>query len=161
MLSLPRTVSGVIALTLRMLLGALFVYTGWLKAEDPIRFLESIRSFHILDDPYAAWVAMGLPWLEIFAGIALVTGLWADGGLAVICGMLAVFLWAILYSWQRGLDIDCGCFGKEASDAGYVELVIRDLVLMTVAAGLLIYRAVLRRKYAQPSSVSEATDLPR
>jgi putative oxidoreductase len=149
MFSLPRTVPGVIALTLRMLLGALFIYTGWLKAKDPNGFLFSIRSFHILNDPYAAWVAMGLPWLEIAAGAALVTGACVDGGLAVVGGMLAAFLWAILYSWQRGLDIDCGCFGRETADAGYVELVARNIVLITVTAGLLIYRAVVTRKSVQ------------
>jgi uncharacterized membrane protein YphA (DoxX/SURF4 family) len=142
----PRTVSGLLALTLRALLGALFIYTGWLKAADPIAFLFSIRSFHILGDPYAAWVAMGLPWLEIFAGAALVTGLWVEGSLAVITGMLAVFLWAIVYSWQRGLDIDCGCFGKQTPDAGYAELIIRDVALMAVAGALLARQWVSRRR---------------
>ena len=78
MIALPRTALGVFALTLRLLLGALFVYSGWVKAMDPIEFLGSIRTFHILEDPYAAWVAMGLPWLEIAAGAALLTGLLVD-----------------------------------------------------------------------------------
>ena len=161
MLTLPRTVSGVIALTLRILLGALFIYTGWLKAKDPGAFLLNIRSFHILDDPYAAWVAMGLPWLEIVAGAALVTGLCVEGGLAVIGGMLAAFLWAILYSWKRGLDIDCGCFGKETADASYAELIIRDVALLALAAGLLVHRAKPGKSKSQPPSDSETTDLPR
>ena len=145
MITLPRTVSGGFALTLRLLLGALFVWTGWEKTKDPNAFLFSIRSFHILHDPYAAWVAMGLPWLEILAGAALVSGVLVDGGLATIAGMLAVFLWAIIYSWQRGLDINCGCFGGDEATSGFTELITRDVILLSVALGLLIYRRAVRR----------------
>ena len=145
MITLPRTFSGGFALTLRLLLGALFVWTGWEKTKDPNAFLFSIRSFHILHDPYAAWVAMGLPWLEILAGAALVSGVLVDGGLATIAGMLAVFLWAIIYSWQRGLDINCGCFGGDEATSGFTELITRDVILLSVALGLLIYRRAVRR----------------
>ena len=145
MITLPRTFSGGFALTLRLLLGALFVWTGWEKTKDPNAFLFSIRSFHILHDPYAAWVAMGLPWLEILAGAALVSGVLVDGGLATIAGMLAVFLWAIIYSWQRGLDINCGCFGGDEATSGFTELITRDVILLSVSLGLLIYRRAVRR----------------
>ena len=145
MITLPRTFSGGFALTLRLLLGALFVWTGWEKTKDPNAFLFSIRSFHILHDPYAAWVAMGLPWLEILAGAALVSGVLVDGGLATIAGMLAVFLWAIIYSWQRGLDINCGCFGGDEATSGFTELITRDVILLSVSLGLLIYRRAARR----------------
>ena len=140
MMTLPRTIPGVVALMLRVALGALFLWTGWEKTKDPNGFLFSIRSFHILPDPYAAWVAMGLPWLEILAGAALVAGLLVEGGLAVIAGMLGVFLWAIIYSWQRGLDINCGCFGGDAATSDYHELIRRDVVLLAVTLGLLIHR---------------------
>ena len=140
MISLPRTVPGVIALTFRVLLGALFIWTGWLKTRDPIGFLSNIRSFHLLDDPYAAWVAMGLPWLEVAAGAALVIGLCIEGGLVLIAGMLAVFLLAIIYSMQRGLDISCGCFGGDAASSGFAELITRDVTLLALALALLAHR---------------------
>jgi putative oxidoreductase len=136
----PRTIPDIVALMLRMALGALFVWTGWQKAQNPIGFLDNIRSFHLLDDPYAAWVAMGLPWLEIAAGAALVTGVIIEGGLALIAGMLAVFLWAIVYSMQRGLDINCGCFGGSAQTSDYRELITRDVVLLVLALALLAHR---------------------
>lgn len=146
MIALPNTITGVVALMLRMALGALFVWSGWAKAQDPNAFLFSIRSFHILPDPYAAWVAMGLPWLEVAAGAGLVTGLLIEGGLAVISGMLAVFLWAIIYSWQRGLDIECGCFGGDNAASDYHEIILRDVALLVVALALLAHRGVARRR---------------
>jgi putative oxidoreductase len=45
-----------------------------LKVADPISFLDDVRSFDLLGDPWAAWVAMGLPWLEILAGLAVMSG---------------------------------------------------------------------------------------
>ncbi|HEX2749498.1 MAG TPA: MauE/DoxX family redox-associated membrane protein [Verrucomicrobiales bacterium] len=157
MISLPRTAGGVVALTLRMLLGAFFIYTGWLKTQNFIVFLNDIRSFQILEDPCAAWLAMGLPWLEILAGAALVIGVLVEGGLAIIAGMLAVFIWALAYSWQRGLDIQCGCFGKEAQNTNYTDRILQDAGLLAVAVGLLIYRAMVRRKGAAPGAAETAS----
>jgi putative oxidoreductase len=136
----PTTITGMTALVLRMALGALFIYTGILKVQDPGAFLTDIRSFHLLHDPWAAWVAMGLPWLEILAGLALVAAFWVEGGLACITGMLAVFLAAILWSWHRGLDISCGCFGKQSSGTDYPDLVLRDTLLLVLALALLVHR---------------------
>jgi putative oxidoreductase len=149
MISFPRTFGGIVALTLRVLLGALFVYSGWQKTKDYISFLNSVRSFQIVDDPCAAWLAMGLPWLEIVAGTALVTGVLVEGGLLMIAGMLAVFIWALAYAWQRGLDIDCGCFGESAQDLNYTDLILRDAGMLAVAVGLLIYRTMVRRKVSR------------
>jgi hypothetical protein len=91
---------------------------------------------------------MGLPWLEILAGAALLTGVFVEGALTLIAGMLGVFLWAIVYSWQRGLDIDCGCFGKQGHDSNYPELITRDVILLAVTAGLLIHRWLTLRRRA-------------
>ena len=59
--------------------------------------------------------------------------------------VLAVFLWAIIYSLQRGLDINCGCFGGDAATSDYHELIRRDVVLLAVTLGLLIHRWMVRR----------------
>jgi len=37
-----------------------------------VTFIE--EDFDLLGDPWAAWLAMGLPWLEIFAGLAVMSG---------------------------------------------------------------------------------------
>jgi len=158
MCPLPRTIPDIVALMLRMALGGVFVWAGWQKAQNPIGFLDDIRSFHLLDDPYAAWVAMGLPWLEIAAGAALMTGLLVEGGLTMIAGMLAVFLGAIIHAWQRGLDINCGCFGGSAATGDYRELITRDVVLLVVALALLAHRwrQWRRQKRPQPSAPQPA-----
>ncbi len=116
-------------LFLHLLFGGVFVYAGAVKAWDPAAFLLDIRSFELLPDPWAAWLAMSLPWLEIFAGLAVMIGLLRAGGLLLLNACLLGFLAAILIAWARGLDIRCGCFGSGGSSE-YVELLVRDLALL-------------------------------
>lgn len=119
-------------LFLHLLFGGVFVYAGALKAWDPAAFVMDVRSFELLRDPLAAWLAMGLPWLEIFAGLAVMTGLLRAGGLLILNVTLVGFLIAILSAWARGLDIQCGCFGGGVGTTDYVELLVRDVVLLAL-----------------------------
>ena len=86
---------------LHLVFGGTFVYAGVVKAWSPMVFLDDIRSFEMLPDPYAALVAMFLPWLEILAGLAVITGWLRRGGVLVLNVSLVVFLVAILAAWAR------------------------------------------------------------
>lgn len=115
--------------------GALFVYSGWLKARDPGAFLISIRSYQLLPDPYAAWLSLTLPWVEIFAGLAVITGWMRRGGLLILNAMLVVFAIVLSIAWFRGLDIDCGCFGGGGKTT-VIEGLVRDAVLLVLGVWL-------------------------
>lgn len=120
--------------------GAIFIWAGWLKVQDPAQFLVSIRGYRLLPDPFAAWVALALPWLEIFAGLSVLTGWLRRGGLFLLNASLVVFGIALLTAWTRGLDIDCGCFGSGKGTTTIVEALVRDVVLL--AAGWWLARRV-------------------
>ncbi|TLD70169.1 DoxX family protein [Phragmitibacter flavus] len=122
--------------------GGVFVYSGVLKALDPGRFLISVRSFQMLPDPYAAWMALGLPWLEILAGLAVVTGVMRRGGLLVLNAALVGFAVALGVAWSRGLDVECGCFGG-GGETAIVDALLRDAVLLVAGVWLWIF---VRRK---------------
>ena len=121
----------------RLGLAGAFLVAGYLKARDPIQFLFDVRSFHLLADPYAALVAMGLPGLEILAGLGVLLKRLYAGSLAVLCGSLLVFIVALAWSWHRGLDISCGCFGKSAAELSYTWHIVRNTVLLGMSASLL------------------------
>lgn len=116
--------------------GAIFIWSGWLKVCDPAAFLVSVRGFHILPDPFAAWLALGLPWLEILAGLAVVAGWMRRGGLLLLNGSLVVFAIALVSAWVRGLDIDCGCFGRGTGATSIATALIRDAVLLLAGGWL-------------------------
>ena len=126
---------------LHFLLGGIFVYAGVMKALRPMVFLDDVRSFALLPDPYAALLAMFLPWLEIFAGLAVISGCLRKGGLLLLTGSLLVFLIAIGIAWAHGTDIRCGCFGGDVESSGYLTLIVRDLLLLALAISCLFWRS--------------------
>ena len=123
---------------LAVLFGGTFIYAGVVKASDPGLFLIDIRSYDmpIMHDPHAAWLAISLPWLEIFAGLAVVAGVFRASGLLILNVLLMVFFFAIGSAWHRGINIKCGCFGQTGPDviANYTWLFTRDGIL--IALGL-------------------------
>lgn len=119
------------------LFGGFWVYAGSLKAIDPFLFLLDVRSFQILGDPWASFLALGLPWLEIFCGLAVVFRRFYLASLTILSGLLAVFLVAIVSAWHRGLDISCGCFGKTENETDYAEIITRDILLLLWSLALI------------------------
>jgi len=116
----------------RVVLAGVFLYAGALKALDPQEFVLDVRSFQVLRDPWAAVVALGLPWLEIFCGIALLLGGWVRGACLVLGGLLVVFAGAFLQAWARGVDVTCGCFGKTDNKTNFAESLAIDLALIAL-----------------------------
>ena len=123
-------------LVLRLLFGALFIVSGALKAVDPGVFLLDVRSFQVLRDPWAAWLAMTLPWLEIISGLALVLGGLARGALVIFLISIALFIGALAQAWARGLDVTCGCFGRSENHTDFPAQIGFDALLL-VAGGFL------------------------
>jgi uncharacterized membrane protein YkgB len=61
-------------------------------------------------------------------------------------GALAVFIVAIVSAWARGLDIDCGCFGKGNISSNYTWLLVRDLLML--ASAVYVVRSSSPRMHA-------------
>ncbi len=126
---------------LHLVFGGTFVWAGVTKAMEPMAFLDDIRSFEMLPDPYSGLLAVFLPWLEIFAGLAVISGVFRRGGLLVLNMSLVAFLAAIGIAWYRGIDIQCGCFGSSGgATSNYIELIVRDLVLLALGVWLTFHK---------------------
>ncbi|MFN0126208.1 MAG: DoxX family protein [Verrucomicrobiales bacterium] len=126
--------TAVVTLLSRLIVAAVFIYAGVLKALDPQEFLLDVRSFQVLGDPWAAVMAVGLPWLEIVGGIALVLGGWSRSACLVLGGLLLVFAGAFLQAWARGVDVTCGCFGKTENKTDFAQSLTIDAVLLALTA---------------------------
>lgn len=116
--------------------GGVFVYAALLKLRDPLLFQKDIDTFDLLPDYGTAILALGLPWMELFAGLAVISGLLRNGGLLLLNLSLVAFFGAIGSAWHRGLNIHCGCFGGSSVNADYVELFIRDGILLLLGLWL-------------------------
>ena len=122
----------------RWALAAIFLASGALKLMDPAAFATVIAGFGLLPDGLVFPAALFLPVLEVAAGIGIFFTI--RGSLAIIAGMLVLFMAVLLYGIHLGLDIDCGCFGPEDPEQAYKGLRValaRDAVMM--AAVFFIY----------------------
>ncbi len=122
--------------------GALFLWSGIAKIKDPISFAEAVRNFRIVGDPVAPALAHFLPWLEVFAGFAVMWDRTREGAAALLTLLILGFTVAVASAWARGLDIACGCFGSEEA-MDYPVKIAQNLVLMAVGGGL--WRAAGKR----------------
>jgi putative oxidoreductase len=99
-------------LVLRVALGGIFIYAGYVKLQDPWQlFAAGVASYDVLPMPAVEFVARTLPWFEIALGVVLISGFFFRTSSTIICGMLAVFFTLIVRAYLQGKEINCGCFG--------------------------------------------------
>lgn len=115
--------------------GSLFLWSGVAKIKDPISFAEAIRNFRLVGDPFVAGLAHFLPWLEVFAGFAVMWEKTREGAVLLLTFLLGAFTLAVAIAWARGLEIACGCFGSEEL-TNYPAKIAQNLGMM-VWGGLL------------------------
>lgn len=134
----------VIETLFRLGVGGLFVFAGVVKIWDfkgggsaTQEFALEIQNYQMTTWTVAILVAIYLPWLEVFAGLALIFRRLYAGGLALLLGLVAFFLIALSSAWTRGLDISCGCFGRSDVAVNYPEKIGQDVLLLAVLALLL------------------------
>jgi putative oxidoreductase len=113
-----------------IIIGGLFVYAGAVKIVDPAEFARDIDNYKMLAWQIGVGLAFYLPWLEILAGLALVTGVLYRGGVFILTGLMLVFVVITLMAKARGLDITCGCFGHASQYLSFAWHLVLDLVLL-------------------------------
>jgi uncharacterized membrane protein YphA (DoxX/SURF4 family) len=122
---------------LRLGLAVIFIYAGVVKLLDPRAFAHAIAQYDLIPEVLLPLVAVGLPALELLAGVGLIFEV--RGSLTLIALLLLIFLVVLGYALWRNLDIDCGCFTLDELDAhdGVITAFRRDLVM--IGATLFLY----------------------
>jgi len=132
-----------LGLVFRLVVGAVLLVAGYLKAFNPSKARMAVRAYEALPIPVANILGVALPWIEIGAGLLLILGV-AVRQTAIFSGFLMlIFIIAIAQAWARGLSIDCGCFGGggqvDAKDTKYVQEILRDFGLGLMSLYLFRY----------------------
>jgi uncharacterized membrane protein YphA (DoxX/SURF4 family) len=126
---------------LAIAVGGVFIYASLAKIADPRAFAKIVYHYQVIGPSAslgflpANLVAVGLPWVELIAGVLLVSGLWRREAAVVTAVLLAVFIAAVTSTILRGIDIEnCGCFALDASGraAGW-KLIAGDAALLVAA----------------------------
>ncbi len=120
---------------LRVLCGALFLYSGFFKVLDMEGFGRVVDMYAMLPSALVPYVAIVLPSLELILGALLAAGYRIRAASCLSMLLMVVFTVAIMVNIARGANFECGCF--ELSRFGIPErigwpLVIRDAALFAV-----------------------------
>lgn len=136
--------SACLSLLLRWGLALLFIFAGAVKLRDPRAFAQAISQYGLVPDGLVPLLALGLPVIEVLAGLGLLIN--ARYSLGAILVMLLMFIGVLGYAIAADLDIDCGCFtAAELAARGSVKAAFfQDLGFL---AGALFLRRRGKRKF--------------
>jgi putative oxidoreductase len=122
---------------LRLALGGIFVSAGALKILDPARFASAVGNYRLVPHEFINIVAILVPWIELAAGLCVISGIWLRPAALILTVMTGIFTLAVILCARPGVEyIECGCFGRiDGAKIGLQSLAI-NLVLFCLAAVL-------------------------
>ena len=131
----------------RVLLAAMFFYTGWIKIDQPLQFAVTLMGYDLFPEAWIPFFAQWFPWAEIALGVLLldpVTVLrfivgWTIRYTAAATTALLLFFTVILsITYFRGIDANCGCFDFDSRISPLT--ILRDSIILIPALYLLFER---------------------
>ena len=123
-------------------LGAVLLAAAIPKLLDPPGFAQVLFHYQLFPEAVRHALALGVPWLELWMGLALITGRGRTGAARLALGLMLAFATAIGINLLRGHAIDCGCFGAGPARTAAEKLtsmrweVLRDLLFAALALPL-------------------------
>ena len=106
-----------------------FLYAAYPKIKEPRQFRIDIMNYRMLPERYSNLAALFLPWVEVVSAVALLIPKTRRAGAVMTGGLLVFFIAAVGYALSQGLDISCGCTGKDSARAGWFTIA-RNVVLL-------------------------------
>lgn len=113
-----------------ILIGGLFIYAGVVKIIEPVEFARDIDNYKMLPWQVNVWLALYLPWLEIFCGLALITRVLYRGSVFILTGLMSLFIIISIAAKARGLDVSCGCLGHASKYLNFSWHLVLDFLLL-------------------------------
>jgi len=120
----------------RILVGALFIFSGFIKLNDPLGFsykLEEYFSYDVLDlpmfIPYVLGISIFVVVFEVILGVFLLIGYKPKFTVWSLLGMIVFFTFLTFYAAYFDKVKDCGCFGDFLKLTPW-ESFTKDLILL-------------------------------
>ncbi len=128
----------------RLAVAAVFLFAAYSKLLHPTTSLATNRMFFALQvDSYQLlpqWavmlVASTLPWFELAVGLLLLASYPLRAVATVASLLLLGFFGAMLRTYFKGLEINCGCFGP--GETLGVKTLLRDGLLLAISLAVTI-----------------------
>ncbi len=133
---------------LRILVGGLFLFSGFIKANDPLGFAYKLEEYFGVFGtdvfiPYATLIAMFITLFEMVLGFSLLIG--ARKKLVLWLLLLLIIFFTFLTFWSAYFNVvtDCGCFGDFMKLTPWQSFT-KDIVLLVMIIGLFIGQKQIR-----------------
>jgi len=143
--------------TARLLVGILFIFSGLIKANDPLGLSYKMQEFFEVwnmpaMDAYTLGFSIIMIVFEILAGVAVILG-WRMRLFAWLLLLLIIFFSFLTgYAVISGKVRECGCFGN-CIPLQAMGSFIKDLILLLLIAILFIYRNEIKTSLSSRSSL--------
>lgn len=149
-----RLVNTVLAIA-RILFGITFVFSGFVKAVDPVGFAYKIEdyliSFQLLEFiPLALTFAVGLILIEFLLGVFILLGLYRKLSTTFGVFFMAVMTPMTLYIALANPVPDCGCFGDALVISNWATF-YKNIVLLSFSIVLVVYRNSIKPLFSTKS----------
>jgi uncharacterized membrane protein YphA (DoxX/SURF4 family) len=120
----------------RILVGVLFVTSGFIKLNDPLGFSYKLQEYFSTDvlnipflEPYALGISVLVVVFEVVLGVFLLIGYKPKFTVLSLLGMIVFFTFLTFYSAYFDKVKDCGCFGDALKLTPW-ESFTKDLILL-------------------------------
>ena len=124
-------VSPALQFAARLIVGGLFIYASLDKIAQPLQFAKVVESYQLLPIALVTLPALILPWVELFAGICLVSGIAVRSAAILLSALLVFFIVILGFNAWRGVEISCGCFSTKIGESENIPLlIVRDLLIL-------------------------------
>jgi len=136
-----------ILLLLRLMLGAVFIYAGMVKSFGSGQFALALVPFTFIPTALLPVLAIGLPLVEILAGILILPRKTRRIGAVLILLLSLAFIAVLGWALSQDIIVSCGCFGRDEtpSAAKMAFSLERDVVFALMAAAVFWDSALTRR----------------
>ncbi|MBM3935786.1 MAG: DoxX family membrane protein [Sphingomonadales bacterium] len=133
---------------LRFLTGALFIFSGLIKANDPLGFGYKLEEYFVVFktefmSPLATGMAIAICVLEVVLGMALWMGWKTRAVIWWLLAMILFFTFLTFYSAWFNKVTECGCFGDFIHLTPWQSF-SKDVVLLGMIVLLAINRKSIR-----------------
>ena len=73
---------------IRFIIGSVFIWASYDKIIDPGKFAREISNYHVVPFRLENTIAIILPWIELFIGVGLVTGIYINANSLITASLL-------------------------------------------------------------------------
>ena len=145
----------IVLIIARILFGVTFVYSGCVKAVDPVGFAYKIEdyliSFQLLEFiPLALAFAVGLILLEFLLGVFILLGLYRKITTTLVLLFMLVMTPMTLYIALANPVEDCGCFGDALVISNWATF-YKNIVLLSFTIVIVVYRNRIKPLFSAKS----------